>query len=132
MSMTKEIKETIGDRLRSVRISNNFSTNKFSEILGIAQSAITKIENGNSDPSAKTLLAIYEKFKIDPLWLLTGQTAHVIQNPNALKIGQLADNLPDEIQKIYLTLMKRELRLERMLKRETNIVDPDLPDNLDQ
>ncbi len=130
--MTKEIKETIGDRLRSVRISNNFSTNKFSEILGIAQSAITKIENGNSDPSAKTLLAIYEKFKIDPLWLLTGQTAHVIQNPNALKIGQLADNLPDEIQKIYLTLMKRELRLERMLKRETNIVDPDLPDNLDQ
>ncbi|MDY0227444.1 MAG: hypothetical protein RBR38_11535 [Desulfomicrobium apsheronum] len=84
------------------------------------------------DPSANTLLAIYEKFKIDPLWLLTGQTAHVIQNPNALKIGQLADNLPDEIQKIYLTLMKRELRLERMLKRETNIVDPDLPDNLDQ
>jgi len=84
------------------------------------------------DPSANTLLAIYEKFKIDPLWLLTGQTAHVLQNPNVSKIGQLADNLPDEIQKIYLTLMKRELRLERMLKRETNIVDPDLPDNLDQ
>lgn len=131
MSITKEIKETIGDRLKSVRVSNNFSTNKFAEILGIAQSAITKIENGNSDPSAKTLIAIYEKFRIDPLWLLTGQTAHVIQNPNALKIGQLADSLPDDIQKILLTLVKREVRLERILKRETDNIASDLPNDMD-
>lgn len=55
----------------------------------------------------------------------------VIQNPNALKIGQFADILPNDIQKILLTLVKREVRLQRILKSEANTLVGDLSDNLD-
>jgi hypothetical protein len=52
------------------------------------------------------------------MWLLTGRTAHVIQNQTSLKIGQLADTLSDESQNTILKIVRREALLERILKDE--------------
>lgn len=131
-SILKQKKLTIGERLKSIRDAHNYSANKFAEILGISQSSFTKLENDQAEPRTRTLLALHEKFGVDPLWLLTGQASRVIQSQTALSIGKLADNLPDEIQKILLTLIQREVRLERILKRETDNINSDLPDDLDQ
>lgn len=118
MSIPKEIENGIGERLKSIRISNNFSTNKFSEILGIAQSAITKIENGNSEPSAKTLVLLHEKFGADPLWILTGKTKGSINSQTAIKVAEIVEKLPEESRKRVLDIASRELLLEETLKSQ--------------
>ncbi|NCC74749.1 MAG: XRE family transcriptional regulator [Sphingobacteriia bacterium] len=116
MSIPKEINSTLGERLKAIRLSNNFSTNKFADILGIAQSAITKIENGQSEPSTKTITSLIEKFGIDPLWLLTGTTKTKIESPTAMQIAEIADKLPEKSRQRILDLTRRELMLEEMLR----------------
>ncbi len=116
MSIPKEINSTLGDRLKSIRQSNNFSTNKFAEILGIAQSAITKIENGQSEPSAKTITSLIEKFGVDPLWLLTGNTKTKIKSPTSMQIAEIADKLQEESRLRILEQVKREVLLEEFLR----------------
>lgn len=51
---------TIANRLKKVRLSSKLTTVRLAQLLGIAQSAITKNENGQTEPSAKTLTAFYE------------------------------------------------------------------------
>lgn len=119
--MPKEKTKTIGERLKLIRNSNNYSTNKFAEILGISQSSFTKLENDQAEPRTRTILALYEKFDVDPLWLITGQSNAVIQSQTALKIGQLADTLPESIQTVLLILLQRESMLETFLTEEKKI-----------
>ncbi|KAF5053145.1 Helix-turn-helix domain protein [anaerobic digester metagenome] len=114
------MKETIGDRIKTVREKNNLSTIAFAKNLEISQPSLTGLENNKSEPRAKTIIALIEKFGVDPNWLLTGKATHVIQNPLALKIGQLADSLPYEIQNLLLTLVEREVQLENILTNEKN------------
>lgn len=116
--MPKQTNSSIGERLKSIRTAHNYSTNKFAEILGISQSSFTKLENDQAEPRTKTILALHEKFGVDPLWLITGKASSVIQSQNALKIGQLADTLSDETQNLILKIMQREALLERILKDE--------------
>ncbi len=117
MSIPKEINFTLGERLKSVRLSNNFSTNKFAEILGIAQSAITKIENGQSEPSTKTITSLFEKFGVDPLWLLTGERRNTqIESQTSLQIAMLTDKLDEKSRIRILEQIKREVLLEEILR----------------
>lgn len=118
--MKKEIGNEIGERLKKIRLSNNYSTNKFAEVLGIAQSAVTKIENGNSEPSTKTIQLLIEKFGVDPLWLLTGKTNNAIQSPAALKLAKLVDKLPEAVQFLFVMLAERETLLENFLEQKKN------------
>lgn len=101
------MKETIGDRIKSVREKHSLSTTAFAKNLEISQPSLTGLENNKSEPRAKTIIALIEKFGVDPMWLLTGKTAHVIQNQTALKIGQLADTLSNEIQQNILFLIQK-------------------------
>jgi transcriptional regulator with XRE-family HTH domain len=112
------MKETIGDRIKSVREKHNLSTTAFAKNLEISQPSLTGLENNKSEPRAKTIIALIEKFGVDPMWLLTGRTAHVIQNQTSLKIGQLADTLSNESQNTILKIVRREALLERILKDE--------------
>lgn len=84
----------------------------------MSQPAWTRLENNKAEPRSKTINALIEKFGVDPLWLLTGQTTHVIQNPTALKVGQLVDTLPEAVQHLLLMLVEREVLLEKKLKEE--------------
>lgn len=110
------MKNRIGDRIKSIREKHSLSTIAFAKTLEISQPSLTGLENNKSEPRAKTIIALIEKFGVDPFWLLTGKTTHVIQNPTALKIGQLADTLPEHIQQTFLTLIQREVLFEIMLK----------------
>jgi transcriptional regulator with XRE-family HTH domain len=123
MSTPKAIKETIADRLKMVREKSGLSTNRFAEILEMSQPAWSRLENKQAEPRSKTIIALIEKFGVDPFWLLTGKPTHVIQSPTALKIGQLADTLPESLQQILLTLVQREALLEIMLKEKMSNED---------
>lgn len=109
----------IGMRLKKVREAYNLTSAVFSKTLGINQSNLSRIENGQTPPSAKAIIAAYEKFQIDPLWLLTGKGQNSeIENPTALKIGKTADKLPEEIRQSYLAAMERELLLHTILEEQ--------------
>lgn len=109
----------IGLRLKEIRENYTLTIVAFAEALGIRQSSLSRIENGQAAPSAKTLIAAYEKFQIDPLWLLTGENkSKDIESQTALKIGKIADKLPEEIRQSYLAAMERELLLHTILEEQ--------------
>ena len=109
----------IGMRLKKVREAYNLTSAVFSKTLGINQSNLSRIENGQTPPSAKAIIAAYEKFQIDPLWLLTGENkSKDIESQTALKIGKIADKLPEEIRQSYLAAMERELLLHTILEEQ--------------
>jgi transcriptional regulator with XRE-family HTH domain len=120
------MKETIGDRIKSVREKHNLSTTAFAKNLEISQPSLTGLENNKSEPRAKTIIALIEKFGVDPMWLLTGRTAHVIQNQTSLKIGKLADTLSYESQDTILKLVRKEALLERILNDEKIVIPSSL------
>lgn len=110
--------------MESIQTARNYSTNKFRKILGISLASFIKLDNDQAKP--RTILALHEKFGIDPLWLITEKINSVIQSQNALKIGQFADTLSDETQNLILKIMQREALLKRILKDEKI----DIPSNL--
>lgn len=118
--MRKVSKKEIGERLKEIRNLHGYTTNKFAGMIDITQPSLTKLENGESEPRAKTILALYENFGIDPLWLLTGHTKHSVKSPSALKIAELVDKLPEAVQFLFVMLAERETLLENFLEQKKN------------
>lgn len=125
MSTPKVIKESIADRLKIIREKSGLSTNRFAEALEMSQPAWSRLENKQAEPRSKTIISLIEKFGVDPLWLLTGKTTHVIQSPTALKIGQIADRLSENAQDNLLQQAQKEELLEKLLRE--NEKNEDLP-----
>lgn len=107
-------------RIKKIREKSGLSTNSFAEVLGISQPTVTRLENEKSLPSAETILAFYEKFQVDPLWLLTGQTRSKITDPDALRIAEMTQELSIEARQRIREMVERELELEKF-KAEQSI-----------
>ena len=106
----------ISKRIKSIREKSGLSTNKFAELLNISQPAFSRLENGKSLPRAETLIALYEKFRVDPLWLLTGQTRARIADPEALQFAEKFQRLPPESRRRIEDMVERELLLASVLE----------------
>lgn len=116
-------KSTIGDRIKEIRTSKNISSAKLAELLEISQPTVSWYETGKSEPTAQTLKLLVEKLQVDPAWLLTGTTSQkTINNNTALRIGAVADKLPEEIRQSYLAAMERELMLHTMLEEQREAI----------
>lgn len=116
-------KSTIGDRIKEIRTSKNISSAKLAELLEISQPTVSWYETGKSEPTAQTLKLLVEKLQVDPAWLLTGTTSQkTINNNTALRIGAVADKLPEEIRQSYLAAMERELLLHTMLEEQREAI----------
>lgn len=114
--------KNIGERIRSVREANNFSMTSFAKIIDISQPSLTSLENNKSKPRVDTIISLYEKFNVDPLWLLTGKTKEKKINSNtALKIGELASRLPNSEQERLLKQIEREVLIEEILAEQRKI-----------
>lgn len=114
--------KNIGERIRSVREANNFSMTSFAKIIDISQPSLTSLENNKSKPRVDTIISLYEKFNVDPLWLLTGKTKEKKINSNtALKIGELASRLPNSEQERLLKQIEREVLIEEILSEQRKI-----------
>lgn len=60
------------ERIKNVRTLMKLSRVKFSERIGISESACRKLESGENSPSEQTLRAICSEFGINRIWLETG------------------------------------------------------------
>lgn len=53
--------ENLGKAIREVRLKRNFSQKEFANILGIAGSTLSKLENNDTDPKLSTILKVFER-----------------------------------------------------------------------
>lgn len=65
--------EMIGKRLRQFRIRLGMDFMDMAEILGVSEGHYRKIERGVYGLDVRKVLILYQKLKLDPLYLLTGK-----------------------------------------------------------
>lgn len=64
---------TVNERVRILRKSLKMSQHDFSELVGIAQTSVSRIEKGTNAPHKSTLLQIANATNSNVDWLLTGK-----------------------------------------------------------
>lgn len=64
------IKKTIGQRFKEMRLSKGYTQEEFGKLLGYSQSFIAEIERGNLKPSRNILIALKSNLDININWLL--------------------------------------------------------------
>lgn len=65
--------QTVGERLEQVRRDQKLTQQRFSEELGISQSAYQNYERNGRDLPATLIVTLYERYSVDPIWILTGR-----------------------------------------------------------
>lgn len=66
-------KKDLGDRLEQVRNHFDLSQTKFSSAIGMSQGNYSKIEAGEVKASDTLILAIMNRFAVNPDWIKTGE-----------------------------------------------------------
>ena len=116
---------TIGQRIRTVR--GELSQKAFGARVGLSQTAVTALENDQSEPRMGTFSRIVEAFNIAPDWLRTGAGAmRQRQQPNPVTEAPPAGPLvapvvlPEMVEKLLdrLTEQAREHREELALTKK--------------
>ena len=64
------IRKSLGETLKEYRVRNNMTQEFVAERLGVSRQAVSKLENGTSDPSTSNLLALAELYGISAEELL--------------------------------------------------------------
>lgn len=62
-----------GKRIRSIRVQKGWSQDELGKKLDLDQGTISRMERGETDPTAKTLRLLKEIFVVTIDWILTGQ-----------------------------------------------------------
>ncbi len=65
--------ESIGERIKNIRINNNLTQAEFGESVGVTQGYITKVESGKNPPSDQLIITISLRFGVREEWLRTGE-----------------------------------------------------------
>lgn len=80
----------LNERIKKVRMDAGLSLRAFANLIGLNQgSSVLKIEKGENNPSEQTLRLISSNFKINFLWLKTGEGPE--------KLDMTDDELVEEI-----------------------------------
>ena len=66
----EEIIKTLGETLKELRTEKNMTQEFVAESLGISRQAVSKWENGTSEPSTSNLIAIAKLYEVAPEELL--------------------------------------------------------------
>ena len=66
----EEIRKTLGETLKELRTERNMTQEFVAESLGVSRQAVSKWENGSSEPSTSNLIAIGKLYGVAPEELL--------------------------------------------------------------
>ena len=72
----KNINIQIGKRLRTARQNSGYTQEAFAEALDVGVEHYRKLESGIYGLQPEKMLLLYEKYKIDPTYLITGDKNH--------------------------------------------------------
>ena len=65
------MKKELGAKIKSYRLLNKYTQEKFCSIIGLEQSNLSNIENGKTFPDTVTICTLIEKGKIEPNYLFS-------------------------------------------------------------
>lgn len=71
--MQDRFMEEMGQRLGKIRKDIGLKQVPFADALEVSQSAYNTYERGNREIPAKILRLLHFKFKVNPVWMLTGE-----------------------------------------------------------
>ena len=74
----KEINIQIGKRLQTARENSGYTQEVFAETLDVGVEHYRKIESGVYGLQPEKMLILYEKYRIEPTYLVTGDTNHKV------------------------------------------------------
>lgn len=69
----KELNIRIGQRLKTVRENSGYTQETFAETLDVGVEHYRKLESGAYSLQPEKMLILYETYKIDPTYLITGE-----------------------------------------------------------
>ncbi len=95
----------MNERLKEVRKAKgiNLTQREFGRRLGVKDTAISKLENGENTITDQMILAVCREFGVDEDWLRTGNGKMLVENDNAI-ISELVSelNLDDMAKNILM------------------------------
>lgn len=69
----------VGKRLREARINMNIDKSEIADVLEVTVEHYRKLEAGTTGLSVEKVFALYERYKIDPTYLITGVSSNAIE-----------------------------------------------------
>lgn len=75
---------TVGERIRKARKQLGLTMKQFAEPLGLAESTISKIENGTANASTAVLKLMGSVYNLDYFWLTEGSGEMFINDTDAI------------------------------------------------
>lgn len=110
-----EVKDTIGSRIRQVRIAFNMKQTDFAKEFNMFQSNLSDVEWGRRPPSLELLVSL-AKLGVDMKWLLLG-------NANADTSSMMAERPINtmsllELKRVQIQQMLTEFEMDELLVLE--------------
>lgn len=100
------------DRIRTLRKTLKISQNEFGKKLGVSNTAISKLENGENSITEQMIKSICREFNVNYLWLTEGEGEMFSDFPETildeLKSEYKLDDLDMRIIRAYLSLDEAE------------------------
>ena len=100
----KELKKLLGENIRRIRKSRGLTQDIFSEKIGIEPSSLSNIENGKRNVTEQMRKSICREFRVDPIWLSTGDGDMFINE--SIDLIEMLDKLLHNESKLANTLFK--------------------------
>ena len=98
----------MNDRIKSLRKTLGLSQREFGKKIGISDTAVSKLESGERNPSEQTLLSICREFNVDYYWLTEGADVDMFM--------QLPSTLMEELSEQYNLNKKSQMVLKTYLE----------------
>ena len=95
---------TENDRIRILRKELHLTLTEFSNKLGITHAALSNIENGKRNVPEQMRKSICREFRVDPIWLSTGDGDMFINE--SIDLIEMLDKLLHNESKLANTLFK--------------------------
>lgn len=97
---------TIGQRIQTIRKTNNLNQIKFANIIGISQGTLSELEQDKYRPALDIIIAIKENFNSHIEWLIFGDTP-VSKNTIFKSLQGL--NIETYLQSVQLMKLAKEI-----------------------
>lgn len=106
---------SLGERIKELRMSVGLSQKEFGIRIGVSDTAVSKIERGERNPSEQTIISICREFDVNESWLKEG-TGNMFSNTSEDLFDQLAnkynlDEFDIKVIKRYVNFSKEQRHL---------------------
>lgn len=81
------------DRIKKIRQKTGLNQEDFGRRIGIGKTSVSKLENGENNPSEQTIMLICQEFSINENWLRTGHGEMFRPIDRKEEIAKLASDL---------------------------------------